>query len=106
MSFKQVLYNKHFLNPILIIFGIFFGIYVHNNIETHCNASPQDVLNFIPSASAEEGKEKKILYWTCGMAMALASVFIIPCLNAWHKEHKLKKALKKDPGVAETGMII
>ena len=41
-----------------------------------------------------------------GMAMALVSVFIIPCLNAWHKEHKLTKALKKDPGIAETGMII
>src|SRR3990167_4516817 len=41
-----------------------------------------------------------------GMAMALVSVFIIPCLNAWHKEHKLKKALKKDPGVAETGIIV
>ncbi|MDE1890612.1 MAG: hypothetical protein KGI30_10265 [Planctomycetota bacterium] len=41
-----------------------------------------------------------------GMAMALVSVFIIPCLNAWHKEHKFKKALKKDPSVAETGMII
>jgi Cu(I)/Ag(I) efflux system membrane protein CusA/SilA len=41
-----------------------------------------------------------------GMAMALVSVFIIPCLNAWHKEHKLTKALKKDPSIAETGMII
>jgi len=40
------------------------------------------------------------------MAMALVSVFIIPCLNAWHKELKLKKALKKDPSIAETGMII
>ncbi|HHT9105510.1 MAG TPA: efflux RND transporter permease subunit [Candidatus Wujingus californicus] len=41
-----------------------------------------------------------------GMALALVSVFIIPCLNAWHKEHKFKKALQKDPGIAETGMII
>ncbi|HHT9138270.1 MAG TPA: efflux RND transporter permease subunit [Candidatus Wunengus sp. YC60] len=41
-----------------------------------------------------------------GMAMALVSVFIIPCLNAWHKEHKFTKALKKDPNVAETGMIV
>ena len=41
-----------------------------------------------------------------GMAMALVSVFIIPCLNAWQKEHKFKKALKKDPTVAETGIIV
>jgi len=41
-----------------------------------------------------------------GIAMAMVSVFIIPCLNAWHKEHKLQKALKKDPGVAETGIMV
>jgi len=41
-----------------------------------------------------------------GMAMALVSVFIIPCLNAWHKEHKLNKALKKDPGIVETGIMV
>jgi len=41
-----------------------------------------------------------------GMAMALVSVFIIPCLNAWHKEHKFNKALKQDPGVAETGILV
>jgi Cu(I)/Ag(I) efflux system membrane protein CusA/SilA len=38
--------------------------------------------------------------------MALVSVFIIPCLNAWHKEYKLKKALKSDPTIAETGIIV
>jgi len=37
---------------------------------------------------------------------ALVSVFIIPCLNAWHKEHKFKKALKQDPGVAEKGILV
>ena len=41
-----------------------------------------------------------------GMALALVSVFIIPCLNAWHKEYKLKKALKSDPTIAETGIIV
>ncbi|MBI2469638.1 MAG: efflux RND transporter permease subunit [Planctomycetes bacterium] len=41
-----------------------------------------------------------------GMAMALVSVFIIPCLNTWHKEHKLKKAFKNDPKVSETGIIV
>jgi copper/silver efflux system protein len=41
-----------------------------------------------------------------GMALALVSVFIIPCLNAWHKEHKLKKALKSDPTIAKTGIIV
>ena len=38
--------------------------------------------------------------------MALVSVFIIPCLNAWHKEHKFKKVLKHDPGVAATGIMV
>ncbi|HHT9111019.1 MAG TPA: efflux RND transporter permease subunit [Candidatus Brocadiaceae bacterium] len=41
-----------------------------------------------------------------GMAMALVSVFIIPCLNAWHKEHKFMKALKKDKCITETGMFV
>ncbi|MCF6157369.1 MAG: efflux RND transporter permease subunit [wastewater metagenome] len=41
-----------------------------------------------------------------GMAMAAITVFIIPCLNAWHKEYKFKKALKKDPSVAETGIFV
>lgn len=41
-----------------------------------------------------------------GMAMALVSVFVVPCLNAWHKEHKFKKALKKDPSIAETGILV
>ncbi|MBF8275675.1 MAG: czcA 1 [Candidatus Brocadiaceae bacterium] len=41
-----------------------------------------------------------------GMAMDIVSVFIIPCLNAWHKEHKFKKALKQDPCVAETGIMV
>ncbi len=38
--------------------------------------------------------------------MALVSVFIIPRLNAWHKEHKFKKALKQDPVAAETGIMV
>jgi Cu(I)/Ag(I) efflux system membrane protein CusA/SilA len=41
-----------------------------------------------------------------GMAMALVSVFIIPCLNAWHKEHKFNKAVEQDPSVAETGIMV
>ncbi|HHT9130157.1 MAG TPA: efflux RND transporter periplasmic adaptor subunit, partial [Candidatus Brocadiaceae bacterium] len=60
--------NKYFIKPVLIILGIIFGnIHVPNKVETHCNASLQNVLNLICSASAEELKEKKILYWTCGM---------------------------------------
>lgn len=41
-----------------------------------------------------------------GMAMAMVRVFIIPCLNAWRKERKFTKALKRDPAVAETGVIV
>ena len=41
-----------------------------------------------------------------GMAMALVSVFIIPCLNAWHKERKFLKAVKQNPGIKETGVFV
>jgi len=41
-----------------------------------------------------------------GMAMALVSVFIIPCLNAWHKERKFLKAIRKDPGIVEAGITV
>lgn len=41
-----------------------------------------------------------------GMHMESVTVFIIPCLNAWHKEHRFKEALKKDPGIAEAGIIV
>ncbi|HHT9138268.1 MAG TPA: efflux RND transporter periplasmic adaptor subunit [Candidatus Wunengus sp. YC60] len=51
MSFRHV---------ILFIFCILFNIYA-------LTISSFDVSVCIPSASAEEVKEKKILYWTCGM---------------------------------------
>lgn len=41
-----------------------------------------------------------------GMTMAMIVFFLVPCLNAWIKERKFKKELNKDPGIAETGMII
>jgi len=41
-----------------------------------------------------------------GMAMALVSVFIIPCLNSWHKEYKFMKELRKRPEIAEKGIVV
>lgn len=70
MSLKQrFLRNrrKYSITFILIIFSILFGTYVPNRLETHCNASLQDVSSLISTASAGEAKEKKVLYWTCGM---------------------------------------
>ncbi len=66
MSFKQkFLHNKYFIIPVLAIPSVLFGI--HFSIKTHYKAFQQDGSNFISSASAEELREKKILYWTCGM---------------------------------------
>jgi len=49
-------------------------------------------------------QQKKIL--CSGIAITLVCVFIIPCLNAWHKEYKFMKALKKDPNTSETGIFV
>ncbi len=43
------------IKPVIVILSVLFSTHV------------PDGLNFIPSATAGEVKEKKILYWTCGM---------------------------------------
>src|SRR3990170_7227738 len=55
------------IKPTLVILGILFGVYAHNGVVARRALPLQGVLNLISSASAEELKEKKILYWTCGM---------------------------------------
>jgi len=50
MSFRQV----------ILFISILFGLYV-------VTIPLLDISDRVPSASAEELKEKKILYWTCGM---------------------------------------
>ncbi|UJS17796.1 MAG: efflux RND transporter periplasmic adaptor subunit [Candidatus Jettenia sp.] len=76
MSFKQkFLYSTHFLKLLPIVFILLFGTYIPHTAETDCHKSLQDVPDLTPSAYAEEAKEevkgeakeKKILYWTCGM---------------------------------------
>ncbi|MCF6149005.1 MAG: HlyD family efflux transporter periplasmic adaptor subunit [Candidatus Kuenenia sp.] len=58
MFFKQKFpYKRHFLIIVPIILTILFGLQLSNYERIH----------FISSANAEETKEKKILYWTCGM---------------------------------------
>ena len=47
---------SNLIKPAVVILSILFSSHV-----------PDGVLNLISSASAEEIKEKKILYWTCGM---------------------------------------
>jgi hypothetical protein len=51
----------------LVILGILLSIYVQNGVVAGRALPPQDVLNLVSYASAEEAKEKKILYWTCPM---------------------------------------
>ncbi|TLD41578.1 MAG: putative Co/Zn/Cd efflux system membrane fusion protein [Candidatus Jettenia ecosi] len=76
MSFKQkFLYSTHFLILLPIVFILLFSTYIPHTAETDCHKSLQDVSDLIPSVYAEEAekevkgeaKEKKILYWTCGM---------------------------------------
>lgn len=55
------------IRPMFVIFGIFLSIYVQNGIVARRALPVQYVLNLVSSACAEEAKEKKILYWTCGM---------------------------------------
>lgn len=50
MSFRQV----------ILFISILFGSYI-------VTIPLLDISDRVPSASAEEGKEKKIMYWTCGM---------------------------------------
>ncbi len=59
--------RANLLKPTLIILGILFGICVHHGVVARRSLSLHDVLNLVSSASAAEAKEKKILYWTCGM---------------------------------------
>ncbi|MBI2469778.1 MAG: efflux RND transporter periplasmic adaptor subunit [Planctomycetes bacterium] len=91
MSFKQLLHthnnldlvvaihelplhaikNSHrmlnLLKTTLVTLGIIFSIYVHNSIVARHALPLQDAFSLVSSANAEETKEKKILYWTCGM---------------------------------------
>jgi len=55
------------IKPVVVILGILFSIYAHNGVVARRALPLQDVLNLVSSASAEELKEKKIQYWTCGM---------------------------------------
>lgn len=54
---------------------LLFGTYIPHTAETDCHKSLRDISNLTPAAYAEEtkeeikgkAKERKILYWTCGM---------------------------------------
>ena len=84
MSFKQLLHTygnlkrrgwhgqtclsvSNLIKPAVVILSILFGICAQNGIVARFALPRQDVLNLVSSASAEELKEKKIRYWTCGM---------------------------------------
>ena len=54
MSFRQV----------ILFISILFGLYV-------VTISLLNISDRVSSASAEEIKEKKILYWTCGMHLSV-----------------------------------
>src|SRR3990167_3579299 len=87
MSFKQLLHQygnfnrrgrhgqtclsvSNLIKPVIVILGILFSIYAHNGVVASRALPLQDGLSLVSTASAEEPKEikeKKILYWTCGM---------------------------------------
>src|SRR3990170_2396322 len=87
MSFKQLLHQygnfnrrgwhgqtclsvSNLIKPVIVILGILFSIYAHNGVVARRALPLQDGLSLVSTASAEEPKEikeKKILYWTCGM---------------------------------------
>ncbi|CAG0942318.1 partial Cation efflux system protein CusB, partial [Candidatus Brocadiaceae bacterium] len=70
MSLRQMfLYKKCFIIPVIIILSLILviSLYAPNHADMHCNTFLYNVLNPICSVHAEEVKEKKILYWTCGM---------------------------------------
>ncbi|MDN3513967.1 MAG: efflux RND transporter periplasmic adaptor subunit [Candidatus Brocadia sp.] len=56
-----------FIKPALAILGILVSFYAQNGIVERRPLLLQNVLNIVSYANAEETKEKKILYWTCGM---------------------------------------
>ena len=58
---------SNLIKPAVVILSILFGICAQNGIVARFALPRQDVLNLVSSASAEELKEKKIRYWTCGM---------------------------------------
>jgi len=66
---KKSRYHRqlNLIKSALVILSILFSTCVPYSLMTQCRASLRDILNLIPSACAEEAKEKKILYWTCGM---------------------------------------
>ncbi|KAB2835725.1 MAG: HlyD family efflux transporter periplasmic adaptor subunit [Candidatus Brocadia sp.] len=57
----------NFTKPTLVILGVFVGVYIHHSVVARRALPLHDVLNLVSSASAAGAKEKKILYWTCGM---------------------------------------
>lgn len=56
-----------FTKPMLVILGFFIGFSIHHGVVAKRTLSLHEVLNLVSFANAEEAKEKKILYWTCGM---------------------------------------
>lgn len=64
---KTFLYKKYLMSILAGIFITFSGIFVLYKINPYCNTPLQDTSNLVSVAYAEEAKERKILYWTCGM---------------------------------------
>ncbi|OQZ02279.1 MAG: hypothetical protein B6D34_11580 [Candidatus Brocadia sp. UTAMX1] len=59
--------RRTFIKPALVILSILSSIYAQHLVVIRRALPPQDVFSLVSSANAEEAKEKKILYWTCGM---------------------------------------
>ena len=64
---KKFLLRKYFTTIVPVVLNVLFGIQTPYYSVMESNGSFMERIHFISPASAEEAKEKKILYWTCGM---------------------------------------
>ncbi|MBV6519504.1 MAG: hypothetical protein DCC43_02975 [Candidatus Brocadia sp.] len=62
---QKFLYHTHFIRIAIVALSLLFGM--PDGINILSCALQQEGSHLLFSAYADEGKEKKILYWTCGM---------------------------------------
>ncbi len=68
MFFKQRFFPyKYYIRSVVAVLAILFTLFAGYYAGTHGKASLPGILHLVSLANAEESKEKKVLYWTCGM---------------------------------------
>ena len=68
MFFNQRFFPyKYYIRSVIAVLAILFTLFAGYYAGTHGKASLPGILHLVSPADAGESKEKKILYWTCGM---------------------------------------